>query len=207
MNIAIIGTGRMGETFARRWVERGHDITLGSRDPERAAVLAAEIAPGVGATSPASAVAPAEVVVLAFPWYAATDVFREVGDLSGKVVVDCINPLMSSGKLALGHKTSAAEEIQRWVPRAYVVKAFNHIHWQILADPHFGDVVADAFYCGNDDDAKETVRALAVDLDFNPIDCGPLRSARLLEPLALFWIQLAFTGNLGVDFAVKLVHR
>jgi NADPH-dependent F420 reductase len=207
MKIAIIGTGRMGETFARRWRQCGHEITFGSRDPERAATLAAEIAPGVQAAAPASAVASADVVVLAFPWFAATDVFREVGDLSSTVVVDCINPMMSSGKLALGHKTSAAEEIQRWVPRAYVVKAFNHIHWQILADPTFGDVAADAFYCGNDDDAKETVRSLAVDLDFNPVDCGPLRSARLLEPLALLWIQLAFTGNLGVDFAVKLIHR
>ena len=102
MKIAIIGTGQMGQTFAKRWLATGHEIVLASRTPETTTVpLDCPI------VSYADAAEFGDVIVFAFPWHAMTDIMPELGKLRNKVVIDAINPLMNSGSLAVGHKTSA----------------------------------------------------------------------------------------------------
>lgn len=202
MKIGILGTGRMGQTFASRWSASGHEVVLGSRSPQTS-----QLPIDIPVVSLNEAVTFAEVIVFAFPWHALTDILREVGKLKNKVIIDAINPLMSSGSLAVGHKSSAGEIIQHELPRAEVVKAFNHIHWQILENPAFGSETPDLFLCGDFNAAKRTVSSLATEIGFRPVDCGPMKQARALEPLGYLWIQMAFNYGHGPNFAFKLIEK
>ena len=94
-----------------------------------------------------------------------------------------------------------------WAPGAHVVKAFNNVSSAIMANPVFGDMRATMFYCGDDKPSKGVVRDLAAELDFEPVDAGPLKIARYLEPFAMLYIQLAVTEGWGSNCAFKLLHR
>lgn len=201
MDIAIIGTGKMGRALGAAWRPHGHTITFGSRTPT------AELLDGSPVLDIGSAAAAAEVVVFAFPWYALIDVVRAVDKLAGKIIIDCINPLTSSGSLALGHKWSAGEEIANTFPLAHVVKAFNGVHHEHIANPTFSGYSADVFYCSDWDAAKAAVAQLAAEMGFNPVDVGPIKQARYLEPLAALWIQVAFHLGRGPEFVFKLLPR
>ena len=207
MKIGIIGTGRMGKTCAKRFAQLGHEIFLGSRDKAHGEQVAAEVGHGVRGGDQATAAAQSDILLFAFPWYALIDVARVVGKLEGKIIIDCINPLTSSGSLALGHKRSAAEEIAMTFPLARPVKAFNHFYVDHFENPLFNGEKASAFYCSNHDDAKAAVSQLAQELGFEPVDIGPLKHARYLEPLAAMWIQMAFHLGMGSNFALKIVSR
>jgi predicted dinucleotide-binding enzyme len=125
-------------------------------------------------------------------------------------VIDCINPvamgpdLLSKG-LLVGHTTSAAEEVARLAPGARVVKALNTVGAPVMAKPQIAGERAVMLHCGDDAGAKAVTAQLVEALGFEPLDCGPLVNARLLEPVAMLWIYLAFTG-MGVDFAFKLLR-
>ncbi|MDJ0751960.1 MAG: NADPH-dependent F420 reductase [Ardenticatenaceae bacterium] len=207
MRIGIIGTGRLGQTTARIWAAKDHEIILASRDEARAQKIAAGISGTVSGAHFSSLPDSCDAVLFAFPWYALTDIARGVGPLENIVLIDCINPITSSGSLALGHKNSAAEEIAKIFPRARVIKAFNHLYYDHFNHPVFGSTPADAFYCSDHDDAKTIVAQLAKDAGFNPVDLGPLKFARYLEPLALLWIQEAFLMGRGPDFTIKFISR
>lgn len=209
MRIGIIGTGNVGGTLGRSWAARGHEVIFGARNPRSASVTALldEIGPAARATGTKDAVAAAEIVVLAVPWEAAREVIGHLGELSGKILVDTTNPIAPGFELALGHDTSAAEEIAAWASGARVVKAFNTLGAEHLANPTFGDEVLTMFLCGDDADARETVAELARQLGFEVVDAGPLRNARLLEPLAMLWIRLALVEGAGRDIAFKLIRR
>lgn len=149
-----------------------------------------------------------EVVVYAAPWLVAQSLLAEVGSLAGKILVDCTNPLtIDFTGLDLGYTTSAAERITGWAPDAKVVKAFNNVSSAIMANPLFGDQRATMFYCGDDKEAKATVRQLASELDFDPVDAGPLTIARYLEPFAMLYIQLAVKEGWGSQCAFKIMKR
>lgn len=207
MKIGILGTGRMGVTLATIWHNLGHEVMLGSREPARAQQLAGHIAPTVRGGGYEDTAVDNDLLLFAFPWYALTDVQRIVGHLQGKIIIDCINPFMSSGSLALGHKWSAAEEIQQQFPRAYVVKAFNGIHYENLHQPLFSGHPASLFYCSDYDVAKTAVGQLAQQMGFAPVDTGPLKHARYLEPLAALWVQMAFHLGHGSEMAFVLLPR
>jgi predicted dinucleotide-binding enzyme len=105
--------------------------------------------------------------------------------------------------LSVGFTTSAAEEIQKAVPTAKVVKAFNTVFAQVLAERPAGAGAAtvQVFYAGDDDGAKRTVRSLIESMGFDPVDAGPLRNARLLEPLGMLNIYFGYVAKLGTDIA------
>ncbi|NIR46173.1 MAG: NADPH-dependent F420 reductase [Gemmatimonadetes bacterium] len=209
MRIGIIGIGNVGGTLGRSWAARGHEVIFGVRDPRAPHVTALleEIGPAARATNIEEAVAAASTVVLAVPWEAAPDVIAAAGDLSGKILVDTTNPIAPGFELALGHDTSAAEEIARCADGARVVKAFNTLGAEHLADPIFGDEVLTMFLCGDDPEARDTVAELARELGFEVVDAGPLKNARLIEPLAMLWIRLALVEGAGRDIAFKLIRR
>jgi len=210
VKIAIIGTGSVGSVLGRRWSQAGHSVAFGSRRPdsEKVLELLERCAPGTKAVVAKEAIADADVIVLAVPWPAARQTLAELGDLGGRVLVDCSNPLTADfSGIELGHSTSAAEEIALWAPSARVVKAFNSASIKVMNDPQFGDYRATMFYCGDDPAAKDLVKQLVAVLDFDPADAGPLASARYLEPLAMLYIHLAFKQGWGSNCAFKILKR
>ncbi len=210
VDIGIIGTGNVGGALGRRWAFLGHDVTFGSRDPgsDRVQELTRRIGAGVSATSIAEAASGAEIVVIATPWPATKDAIAACGDLSGKIVIDCVNPHKADfSGLEIGCDTSAGEQIAGWAPGARVVKAFNATGAGNMREPAYGRTTADMPICGDDEDAKAVVRGLAEEIGFSVIDAGELTSARLLEPLAMLWIHLAYNLDQGMDIAFKLLRR
>jgi 8-hydroxy-5-deazaflavin:NADPH oxidoreductase len=210
MKIGVIGAGNVGGTLGRAWAAKGHEVVFGVRDPRDPKIQALLKATGgaARAASPREAAAHGEVVVLATPWGAVPEALRAVGDVTGKVLVDATNPLKPDlSGLVLGHTTSAGEEVARWAPGARVVKAFNTIGAQHMANPRFGSQSASMLLCGDNAGAKQTVAALAEALGFDPVDAGPLAQARLLEPFAMLWISLAYAHGYGADIAFKLLRR
>jgi 8-hydroxy-5-deazaflavin:NADPH oxidoreductase len=210
VNIAILGTGSVGSALGTRWSKAGHAVTFGSRQPESEKVLELleACAPGTKAVAAGQALRGAEVVLLAVPWPAARQTLADLGDLGDRVLIDCSNPLTADfSGIELGHSTSAAEEIARWAPSARVVKAFNSASVKVMLDPAFGDHRAAMFYCGDDRRAKELVQQLIATLGFDPVDAGPLASARYLEPLAMLYIHLAFKQGWGSNCAFKILKR
>jgi hypothetical protein len=211
MMIAVIGHGNVGRTLGVTWATRGHKVTFGVRDPGKPEVQhLLEAEPGVQALPLREAVDEAEVVCLAMPFPAALEFGAVVGDLAGKVVVDCTNPIGPGLVLAVGHHSSGAEEIARTLPAARVVKAFNSTGWENMADsayPGYGGLRPVMPVCGDDADARRVVCRLAEDLGFEAWDWGPLTGARYLEPLAMLWIVPARAGGVGPDFAFALLKR
>jgi 8-hydroxy-5-deazaflavin:NADPH oxidoreductase len=210
VKICVLGTGRVGGTLGLRWAQGGHEVSFGSRDPkaDKVTSLLAKCGRNGCAVGWSEAAAGSDVIVYAAPWPAAKSVLDAIGPLTGKVLIDCTNPLTADFTgLDLGHSTSAGERIAEWSPGARVVKAFNNVSSAIMANPVFGDHRATMFYCGDDQEAKATVRGLAAELGFDPVDAGPLKIARYLEPFAMLYIQLAVKEGWGSHCAFKLLHR
>jgi predicted dinucleotide-binding enzyme len=206
MRIAVLGMGNVGSALGRLWAAMGHHVTFGVRDPAKKTAEAETIGATV-ATVPA-AVKDAEAVLLAVPWAAAPEVLTSAGDLSGKVLLDCTNPVTPElDHLTLGFTTSAGEEVARLAPAAKVVKVFNTNGVGNMADPDYGPLKATMLYAGDHDDANKAAADLAAEIGMEPVYLGPLKEARLLEPLAMAWIVLARHRGLGRDFALNVVRR
>jgi NADPH-dependent F420 reductase len=213
MKIAVIGTGNVGGTLGKRWARAGHEVAFGARDPAETKVtaLVRESGPGARAASVAEASRRAEVVVLAVPWDNAREALAAAGDLRGRVLIDATNPLVMTPEglrqgLVIGHTTSAAEQVARWAEGARVVKAFNTTGWQNMADPVYNSQGLSMLLCG-DAEAKKVVSGLARQLGFEPVDVGPLRSARYLEAVAMLWIDMAVLQGFGTNFGFQVVKR
>ena len=210
MKIAVLGTGNVGRALGCRWARGGHQVFFGARDPRSEEVAGVREAAGPTATvgTCTAAIAAAEAILLAIPWDQTRLVLEQAGDLDGKIVMDCINPLTADlSGLELGFDTSAAEQIAQWFPTARVVKAFNTLSAATMEDPQYGDQQACMFYCGDDAEAKAVVKQLAEELGFDGIDCGPLRISRQLEPLAMLYVHLAVFEGWGGDCAFKMLKR
>jgi hypothetical protein len=179
VRIAIIGTGKMGRGFATALAGR-HEVVVGSRDPARARATASK-AGAAGSSTYADAAVGADVVILTVPWKAMDETLLRLGELRGTVVVDVSFPYSKREREAL--KGSTAEEIQRRLPEARVVKAWNHVHARHLTDPEVDGIAASVLIAGDDQAAKEAVFALARDMGFHPVDAGPLKATRDLEKL------------------------
>jgi hypothetical protein len=208
MNIAVIGTGNVGGTLGRRWAELGHQVIFGSRDPHSQKVKALLAAsPQARAATAGDAAAQAEVVALATPWPGLEQIVTGLGDLRGKVVIDCTNPIAPGFQLAVGVTTSGAEQVAGWATGARVVKAFNTTGWENMADPLYDGEPITMFICGDDAQAKAVVTELAEALGFEVADVGDLTTARFVEPLAMVWITLAIVRGQGRNLAFKIVKR
>ena len=188
MKVAIIGAGNVGKALATSIARAGHDVMISASSPESAQRAASAI--GVhAAPSNNAAVADAEVVILAVPFVGAgAEVAAEIRDsVAGKTIVDVTNPLKPDYSGLATDGSSAAEEFQRLLPEASVVKAFNTIFATNQASP---STDIDGFVAGDDDKAKQRVISLVESIGFAPIDVGPLTSARHLEGMAFINIGL-----------------
>lgn len=203
MDIAIIGTGRVGASLAVAWTGAGHRVVLGARDPESGD--ARELAGRVGARldTATSACDGADVVVLAVPYGVLEALVPEL-DLDGRVVVDCTNPVNVMGSSPVpdpGPDASGLALLRRLAPKARAVKGLNTLGSALLgrAGTAPGAVT---FMAGDDAGAKEVLARLGADLGFaESVDVGGMNAAPLLESAAAIWITLAVRQGRGTDFA------
>lgn len=179
MRIGIIGTGKMGRGFATA-LAPSHEVVLGSRNPKKAAAVAAKTGAAQAATY-ADAAAAADVVILTVPWPAMDETLGQLGDLAGKVVVD-VSYAYPKDREALGAR-STAEIIQKQLPKAKVCKGWNHVFARYLTDPVVDGIASSVLITGDDPAAKAVVAGLARDMGFHPVDAGSLRATRDLERL------------------------
>ncbi len=207
MKIAVIGTGNVGSVLGRRWADAGHEITFGTRDSSAERLQALLAGTGARATTAAEAAAASDVVVLATPWPATRAVVEQFGDLSGKILVDCTNPLRPDLSLDDAARPSGGEVVANWATGASVVKAFNSTGASNMSNPAFGDSRLTLLICGDDAEAKQVVAGLAGELGFEPVDNGPLSQSRFLEGLAMIWIHQAYVQGWGPDFGFVTVRR
>ena len=209
MNILVLGAGNMGAAFVKQLIRAGHHVSVTARNLEKAQALAAAN-PGATAVAATNAAAQADVVVLATGYADAVNALQSVGDLTGKVVIDITNPLTADFMgLTLGYSTSAAEEIAKAVPQANVVKAFNTLFAQVLAEgADFGNgQTATVFVASDSERARQTASTLAESLGFKTVDAGGLKNARYLEPLAGLNIYLGYGAGLGTDIAPTWIRK
>lgn len=209
MNITLIGAGNMAAGFAKQLSAAGHKLRVTSRDPAKAQALASAH-PGVTAAAPADALGDSQVVIVATGFGDAVPALKALGSLEGRVVIDITNPLTSDYMgLTLGFETSAAEEIAKALPGAHVVKAFNTVLAQVLAEgPAFANgQTVPVFHAGDDERAKQTVRALIESIGFAAVDAGGLKNARYLEPVAGLNIYFAYGAGQGTQISPTWIRR
>jgi 8-hydroxy-5-deazaflavin:NADPH oxidoreductase len=214
VKIGILGTGDVGRALGNGFIALGHEVKMGSRDAQNERALAWASTSGINASTGtfADAAQFADVVVLALLWAGAENAIKLAGpeNFAGKVVIDAINPLLfEPGKgpaLAIGHTDSAGEQVQRWLPAAHVVKAFNIVGHAHMFKPDFPCGPPDMFICGNDRAAKQTVTEILEDFGWPTIDIGGIEGSRLLEPMCVLWVGYAFRTGSG-NHAFKLLRK
>jgi len=214
MKIGILGTGDVGRALGNAFIATGHEVMMGSRERknEKAAAWASAAGSKASIGDFADAAAFGEVVVLALAWAGTENALKlaKPENLAGKVVIDAINPLVfEPGKpirLAIGHTDSAGEQIQRWIPTAHVVKAFNTVGYGLMFKPDLPGGPPDMFICGNDAAAKQTVTGILTEFGWETIDIGGIEGSRLLEPLCVLWVGYAFRTK-SYTHAFKLLRK
>lgn len=207
MKIGILGCGNVGGTLGARWRQHGHEVLFGVRNlsDTKTQNLAKELNAKIGTAGDASAFG--DVVVLAVPWDAAEDAIKSAGNLSGKILLDCTNPVTKWPEVEIGAEFSGGERVARWATGASVVKIFNTTGYSNMANPKYGSDAVTMFYAGDDAAARKVAAQLATDLGFEPLDAGPLANSKYLEMLAGFWGTLAFGQNLGLEIGFRLLRR
>lgn len=208
--IAIIGTGQVASALGPRFAGAGNTIIYGSREPDsdRVRQLVASTGGKASATTQVDAAAGAEIIILAFRWSVAQQVIKGLGDLSGKILIDPINPYKSTddGLAGLAVKTSAGEIIQGWAPRAHVVKAFNTLSAQTMADPASSGGPVTIPIVGDDAAARAKVAKLVEAIGFETIDLGPIRYAHEVEGMLVLWIN-ARIKNTPFEYYLRRVEK
>jgi 8-hydroxy-5-deazaflavin:NADPH oxidoreductase len=204
MKIAIVGAGNVGKALGKAWEKRGHNVIYGVRNPGDAKYDELKTA------RVADAARPADAILLATPWDATEAALNSAGNLAGKLILDATNPLSMGPQgmgLAVGHTTSGGEMVAAWAKGAAVFKTLNTTGFNNMEDTAGYAQKPVMFFAGDDQGQRATVAALLSDLGFAPVDAGPLSNARLLEPYALLWIDLALKRGQGRDFAFALMKR
>ncbi len=211
MRIGILGSGLMGGKLGTIFARAGHEVVFSyARSEQKLKTLARNAKGNATHGTPREAAPNADALLLAVHWSRVDDVLKQAGDLSGKVIVSCSLPMNAEDtKLVIAHTSSGAEALAKKVRKADVVSAFSSVPSEVLFD------VFDAkrrtrrrrpslVYCGDDQDAKDVAAILIRDVGFEPVDAGPLRIARYLEPFSLAMAQLAYEGDEGPEIAYRI---
>lgn len=200
MRIGILGSGVVGQALARGLARHGHDVRIGTR---KDAVEDLPVGP------PPEVVADADLVFLSVLGTAAVEVATGVAEqLRGKVLVDTTNPLdFSSGRpgLFVGHTDSLGEQVQRAVPEAHVVKAYNLVGNTLMVDPDLPGGPPTMFIGGDSEDAKATVTGLLAATGWDVADLGGIEASRYLEPMCIAWVLYGARAG-SWDHAFRLLR-
>jgi predicted dinucleotide-binding enzyme len=212
-NIAVLGSGVVGQTLANGYLKHGYAVMRGSREPQKLADWRASAGPNASIGTFAEAARFGEHVVLAVKGDAAEAVVALCeGGLDGKVVIDTTNPIASAppqnGVLAYftTMNESLMERLQKKAPGARFVKAFSCVGNAFMVDPDFGGVKPTMFICGNDERARAEVKATLDQFGWETADMGTVEAARAIEPLCILWCIPGFTGG-GWSHAFKLLKK
>ncbi len=214
MKIGILGSGDVGKALGSAFAALGHEVKMGARDARNEKVAAWVAGAGAKASGGtfADAARFADVAVLATLWSGTENALRLAGpeNLAGKIVIDATNPLVykegAPPSLALGHVDSGGEQVQRWLPGARVVKAFNIVGNAFMFRPQFPGGPPDMLFCGNDAAARKTVAEILTSFGWPSIDIGGIEGARLLEPMCILWVLYGIrTGTWSHAF--KLLRK
>jgi predicted dinucleotide-binding enzyme len=208
MRIGILGSGLMGAKLGTLFARAGHEVTFSyARDPKKLARLARAAGPRAHAGTPREAARDVDAVLLAVHWSRMADVLEQAGDLAGKVIVSCSMPMNANDtELVVAHTSSGAEALARKLPRSRVVAAFNTVPSEVLFDVYEArrrTNHASLVYCGDDAGAKRVAARLIRDVGFDPLDAGPLRMARCIEPFTMLIAQLAYECRGGPRLAYR----
>ena len=227
MKIAVFGTGPVGQALAGKLADLGHQVVVGTRDPE--ATLARtepdylgnppfsgwkDAHPGVALTTPAEAAAQGELIVNATNGAGSIAMLEAAGEqnLAGKVLLDVANPLdFSQGmppSLFVANTDSLGEQIQRAFPGAKVVKALNTMNCEVMVEPGRLPGEHDVFVCSEDEGAKRQAAELLASFGWpaeRVRDLGGIASARGTEMYLPLWLRLM--GALGTaNFNIAVVQ-
>lgn len=208
MKVLVIGAGNMGAGFVKQLAAAGHQVTVTARDAAKAQAVASQH--GARAVSADNAANGVDAVILATPYAEAVTALRNVGAQAGTVVVDISNPVTPDFMgLTVGHSTSAAEQIAQAVPGVEVVKGFNTVFAQVLAEgaDFGGGEKVTVFLASDSDRAKQTAKALAESIGFQTMDAGTLKNARYLEPLGGLNIYFGYGAGLGTAVAPTWIRK
>jgi hypothetical protein len=210
MRIGILGSGLMGGKLGAIFARAGHQVVFSYSHSERKLKrLAREAGGRARAGTPREATEDADVLLLAVHWTRVDDVLKQAGDLSGKVIVTCSLPMSADDtRLVVARTSSGAEALARKVRKADVVSAFGTVPSEVLFDVFRRKRRTrrrpSLLYCGDEQAAKRVAVRLIRDVGFDPVDAGPLRIARYLEPFTLAMAQLAYEGDEGPEIAYRI---
>ena len=213
MRIAVIGTGHAGRTLAKGFQRTGHDVVVGTRDPDATRAREEWLGLDVPLAALGMVAADADLVVNVTNGQASLAALGEVGSdhLAGKVILDVANPLdFSQGfppTLTVKDTDSLAEQIQRAFPEARVVKSLNTVTAAVMVDPStVGDGDTTVFVAGDDEEGRQQVSELLRELGWlDIVELDGLQNARGLEMWLPLWVRLM--GALGTgQFNIKLVR-
>jgi predicted dinucleotide-binding enzyme len=209
MIIGILGSGLMGGKLGTLFARAGHDVVFSyARSEQKLKRLARNAMHHARAGTPAEAARDADAVLLAVHWSRVSDVLKQAGDLSGKVVISCSLPMNTDDtRLVVGHTSSGAERLAKKIRGARVVAAFGTVPSEV-----FFDVFAkrrrtrrpSLVYYGDDRRAKRIAATLIHDIGFDPVDAGALKIGRYAEPFTLLMAQLAYEGDDGPGIAYRV---
>ena len=193
MNIGILGSGDVAKALAAGFLQRGDDVMLGTREPEKLAEWKAAAGAKASVGSTARTAEFGEIIVLATQGMATLEVIEAAGEgaFADKIVIDATNPIREGDdgpRLAIGFDDSLGERIQNAIRRASVVKAFNTVGSPEMVNPKFAGGPPTMFIAGDDDAAKSDVADILRDFGWETADLGGMHNARYLEPMCFTWI-------------------
>ncbi len=213
MKIGVIGSGVVGRQLGIGLSRLGHEVKMGTRNPEKLSDWVKEAGDKSSAGTNDEAAKFGEIIVLATGWEGTENAINLAGkeNFHGKIVIDVTNPLDHSKqgppRLDASPGSSGGEKIQSWLPDSKVVKAFNTINAYIMISPKRKEGDPDLFICGNEKEAKEFVRDIAREWGWkNVIDMGDISEAYWLEAFAMLWIHYGFINN-SWNHAFKLLKK
>ena len=194
MKIGILGSGTVAQTLGAGFIKHGHEVMLGSGTPAKLADWQAANPRG-RAGSFADAAEFAELAVLAVKGTAAAAALKAAGPqrLAGKAVIDATNPIADAApvhgvlQFFTGPNDSLLEQLQREFPAVRFVKAFNSVGSAFMIDPAMQDGPPTMFICGDDEPARQAVRAIVESVGWGVADMGAAVAARAIEPLCMLW--------------------
>ena len=211
VRVGVLGSGDVGKVLAAGFASLGHEVTIGSRDPEKLREWASASA-RMSAGTFAEAAAYGDILVLATLGAGALDAIRLAGldAFDGKVLIDATNPLdFSKGMpptLFVGTTDSLGEQVQRLIPKARVVKAFNTVGNAHMIHPQFPGGPPDMFLCGNDAEGKKIVSQICEAFGWGVVDIGGIEGSRYLEPMCMTWVLYGALSS-SWNHAFKLLRK
>ena len=215
MRIAILGTGVVGNALGQAFITLGHEVKMGARDAKNEKAAAWAKAAGQKASSGtfADAASFGEMILLATLGVASESALSAAGEsnLRGKILIDTTNPLGPMGggappTLAVSGNDSGGERVQRHMPEALVVKAFNTVGSPHMFKPNFPGGPPDMFICGNSAEAKKKVASLLGDFGWGVVDIGGIEASRYLEAMCITWVLAGIHGG-NWNIAFKLLRK